>query len=125
MPNAMKPILAPDLLNDLQDPTGKPIAIGSRVRSFDFPFAYRKAGEALGTDMDGQLANFMEGTVIAIGEMIEGCERYRIAVDKVVRAGVIQDISQANSPMHATPPTNGTKHAAGGVTAGVYLIGAT
>ncbi len=122
MPAAMNPTLAPDLLNDLQDPTGKPLSIGSRVRSFDFTFGYSGERAVLGTDLEGQLANFIEGTITGIGEVIEGCERYRIEADKIVRAGEVQNLDFEDTPVLFNPPTNGTPTTTGGVMACVYLI---
>ena len=53
------------------------IAIGSRVRSFDFHHS---------RDLEGERACFMEGVVTGFAH-IRGCDRVVIAVDRCVSGG--------------------------------------
>jgi len=85
------------------DLAGNPIAVGTRVRAFDFPSVVRD--QLSGLDLDGERACFCEGVVEAIGEVMEGCPRYRIRTTRVVFGG-------SESPVdgdHRTiwPPVNG------------------
>lgn len=122
MPNTIKPTIAPDLLNDLIDPTGQPLAIGTRVRSFDFVMPYKSQGQLLGVDLDGDLASYVEGTVKDIGIEIEGCERYQIRVDRRILGGQETSLAKVPQPFYVFPPVNGTPHLAGGCTAGVFAL---
>ena len=58
------------------------ITIGSRVRSFDFA----ELNGSYGRDLTGERACYVEGEVIGFEE-IEGCQRYRILVDRDIFAG--------------------------------------
>lgn len=97
------------------DLNGNPIAVGTRVRSFDFPLMTTE-GLALGLELEGERASYMEGVVEAIGEdNIEGCRRYRILVDKIIFGGAPREIKVVPGqrpviypPLNATP-TLGSK----------------
>lgn len=91
------------------DLNGKTIEVGTRVRSFDFPLMTRE-GLALGLELEGERAAYMEGVVEAIGEDdIEGCHRYRILVDKIIVSGMEQPVvvGEGQRPL-IYPPLNGT-----------------
>ena len=70
---------------------------GDRVRSFDFSEQ---------RDLTGPRACYIEGTVIGFTRY-EGCERYRIAVSRVVFQGE-DDPSQMFEGRVVVPPVNGT-----------------
>ncbi len=91
------------------DLLGKTIDVGTRVRSFDFPLMTRE-GIALGLELEGERAAYMEGVVEAIGEDdLEGCRRYRILVDKIVRSGAEAPVVVAEGQRALIyPPLNGT-----------------
>lgn len=91
------------------DLNGKAIEVGTRVRSFDFPIMTRE-GLPLGLELQGERACYMEGVIEAIGEDdLEGCRRYRILVDKIVRSGLEQPVvvGEGQRPL-IYPPLNGT-----------------
>ena len=88
------------------------IQIGNRVRSFDF---------AEGPDrraLTGERACYVEGTVMAIEE-VQGCDRYRIFVDRDVFRGKELDTRVGNEVF---PPVNGTPTMFSGPTDYVELI---
>ena len=80
------------------------IAVGQRVRSYDFP--------------DDRDDSYVEGVVEEITERIEGCSRYRIRVERRVRNGVECEVGQDT----VIPPVNGTPTWFGRVTNGVVRI---
>ena len=91
------------------DLNGHAIAVGTRVRSYDFPLMTNE-GLALGLETEGERAAYMEGVIEAIGEDdIEGCRRYRILVDRIVRGGaeVPVVVAEGQRPL-IYPPLNGT-----------------
>lgn len=118
----MTPTLPPDALRETADPTGMPIQPGSRVRSFDFPLGYRSGAEFIGTDLEGPLASYIEGTVIGIGEMREGCRRYRILADRRIVGGEAIKLSDDEAERLFLPPVNGTPCAMGGRMSSVFVI---
>ena len=81
------------------------IVIGSRVRSFDF------ANGEYGRDVDGDRACYVEGKVVGF-DHVEGCDRYRILVDRDVFGG---EESDRRVGRLITPPVNGTPKSFGGV----------
>ena len=83
------------------------IAVGDYVRSYDFP----------GLDND---SCYIEGTVREMGVMMEGCQRYRIRVERVVRDN--KEIQLTGEESDIYPPVNGTPSWLGGVTNGVKKI---
>lgn len=91
------------------DLNGQPIAVGTRVRSYDFPLMTRE-GLALGMETEGERACYMEGVIEAIGEDdLEGCRRYRILVDRIVRSGVEAPVNVVDGQRPLIyPPLNGT-----------------
>jgi hypothetical protein len=92
------------------------ITVGDRVRAYDFPqFGRHMPDEVIQRTRDC----YAEGVVEAIGEVIEGCPRYRIHVEKNVFAG--SEFSLDERP-YITPPVNGTQNTFGGVCAGVEKI---
>lgn len=96
-------VLNAETLNANNDINGKAIVVGSRVRSFDFPLATKEG--IIGMDVVGNSAHYMEGVVEAIGEDdIEGCPRYRIRADKIVRSGFADEINALiYPPLNSTP----------------------
>jgi hypothetical protein len=69
-------------LTPTADLFGNTLAVGDRVRSFDFPFYVSRSDAIEGMELEGERACFLEGTLEAIGEdVLEGCPRYRIQVD--------------------------------------------
>lgn len=91
------------------DLNGNAIEVGTRVRSFDFPLMTSE-GLALGLELEGERSCYMEGVVQAIGEDdLEGCRRYRILVDKIVRSGAPSPVNavEGQAPL-IYPPLNGT-----------------
>lgn len=91
-------------LTPTTDVNGSEIAVGSMVRSFDFPTYYQFAVH--GMDLTGTMANFVEGEVEQIGVDYEGCPRYVIRVTRYVRSGADCDLNER--PVLITPPVNGT-----------------
>lgn len=91
------------------DLNGNAIEVGTRVRSFDFPLMTSE-GLALGLELEGERASYMEGVVEAIGEDdIEGCRRYRILVDKMISGGMDREVKAAPGQRPLIyPPLNGT-----------------
>jgi hypothetical protein len=81
------------------------IVIGDRVRSFDF------ANGEYGRDLDGERACYAEGEIVGF-DHIEGCDRYRILVDRGVFGG--EDCDRQVGRL-ITPPVNGTPKSFGGV----------
>ena len=79
------------------------IQVGSKVRSYDFPHA---------RDC------YVEGVVEGFSSL-EGCERYKIRVDRKVWAG-----EEVDNPYrgHVYPPVNGTPKLFGGICDGVELV---
>ncbi|MBK26124.1 MAG: hypothetical protein CME70_19155 [Halobacteriovorax sp.] len=75
------------------------IQIGNRVRSFDFA-----QDDGYGRDLSGERACYVEGEVIGF-DHIEGCQRYRILVDRDVFGGKEEDRRVGRI---VTPPVNGT-----------------
>lgn len=118
----MQPSIAPADLHELLDPTGLQLAIGDMVRSFDFPMAYVKQGEMLGTDLEGERANFIEGRLKGYGTIVEGCPRYEIELTRRIVSGEEQALPSDAEERLILPPLNGTRHMLGGVTACVFKI---
>ena len=81
------------------------IKVGDKVRSFDFPHSREY---------------WFEGVVEGF-ERIEGCDRYKIKIDRQFREGKEVDIHPQRPP-HIFPPVNGTPRLLGGVTNGVELV---
>ena len=77
---------------------------GDRVRSFDFP---------------GVAEAYVEGTVVNL-EWHEGCNRYKIRVERRVWEGVEHIIPHPHDYVY--PPVNGTATSFGGVCRGVQRI---
>lgn len=93
-----------EFLNAHNDIHRRALTIGTRVRTFDFPNVV--ADQFWGLDLDGERACYAEGTIEAIGEdIVEGCPRYRIRIDRVVFRG---ESTQPASTTHLYPPLNGT-----------------
>jgi len=84
------------------------IQVGSKVRSFDFPY---------NRDLAGERACYVEGKVVGF-EAHQGCERYVVAVDRCVFGGEDREAW----PAKIYPPVNGTPKLMGGVCDGVELI---
>jgi hypothetical protein len=76
------------------------IVIGTRVRSFDFHTAPG------GRDLEGDRACYVEGEVVGF-DLVEGCRRYRILVDRDVFGGKDED---RRLGALVTPPVNGTPY---------------
>ena len=74
------------------------ISVGDRVRSFDF--ATGPSGRAL----TGERACYVEGRVEELVD-VEGCQRYRILVDRDVFGG---EESDQRVGRYVNPPVNGT-----------------
>lgn len=72
------------------------IQVGSKVRSFDFE----------SRDLEGERACYVEGTVMEVGVVLEGCARYRIVVEKRVFGGKV--LTGPNVEKEVFPPVNGT-----------------
>ena len=85
------------------------IVIGTRVRSFDF---------AHDRSLDGARACYVEGEVVGF-DHVEGCDRYRILVDRDIFGGVEEDRRVGDL---IYPPINGTRTWLGRVTDGVEVI---
>ena len=79
------------------------IEVGNRVRSYDFQ-----------RDRECYVEGIVEGF-----EHVEGCERYKIRVERKVWAG-----EEVESPYrgHVYPPLNGTPRLFGDVCNGVELV---
>jgi len=88
------------------------ISVNDKVRSFDFA----------GRDLEGERACYIEGTVVAMGEVIEGCARYEIMVERQVFGGkeLTGEHSLVGHPVY--PPLNGTPTWGDEVTGCVYRI---
>ena len=84
------------------------IAVGSKVRSFDFE----------SRDLTGENAFYVEGEVIDIHSWT-GCDRYVILVEKQVYRG--EDVNY-HVGKEVTPPVNGIPNLFDGVTDGVELL---
>ncbi len=104
-----------DALNASCDITGASIAVGTRVRSFDFPMLM--AEKIAGIDPLGMNSCYCEGVVVAIGTMMEGCPRYHIKVDERIFGGHIAD-----GPTDIFPPVNGTPTMMESVCLGVFAL---
>ena len=91
------------------------IVVGSRVRSFDFPY---------NRDLEGDRACYVEGTVEAMGWMddFRDCPRYKIKVERKVWGGENVSLSREEETHHVFPPVNGTPRLGGDVCDGVVLI---
>lgn len=118
----MIPTISPDDLHAEIDPTGQPIRVGTRVRSFDISLGYKAVGEIVGTDVDGSLACFVEGVVEEMGVNLEGCPRYRILADTRMMQGEHDALPAERQRRTFYPPVNGTRSSLGGRTAGVFVI---
>ncbi len=79
------------------------IQVGDRVRSFDFADTFED-GTQYGRDLEGERACYVEGVVVGF-DNIEGCDRYRILVDRDVFGGKDDDRRIGRL---VTPPINGT-----------------
>lgn len=77
------------------------IAIGDRVRSYDFDRH----------DLTGERACYVEGTVEAVGVELDGCSRYRVRVERDVFGGIEQQTRVGDT---VYPPVNGTPRLFGG-----------
>lgn len=86
------------------------IDVGDRVRSFDFE----------SRDIDGPKAYYIEGTVVEL-VMFQGCARYRIKSEIIVRAGDVASFIPKDFE-YILPPINGTPKLMGGECEGVELI---
>ena len=88
------------------DLSGRPIEIGSKVRSHDYAFGLKGRTSPIGMEHEGSMASYVEGVVEAIGEVeIEGCPRYTIRPFIRVARGRAED-AEGGDPIH--PPVNGT-----------------
>jgi hypothetical protein len=76
------------------------INVGDTVRSYDF---------------DGRNDCYVEGTVVRMGDDIEGCPRYVIRVSKTVFKGEVLPLAAR----YVNPPLNGTPKLFGGFCCGV------
>lgn len=115
---AVIPKIKPQSLNGDTDIYGNRIAVGSRVRSFDFPEVIEE--KVYGMDLEGPRACYLEGVVLAIGQVSrEGCPRYTIQVTRTVRGGR----PASNGPDTVYPPLNGTPKLFGGHCVGVVALG--
>ena len=79
------------------------IKVGNRVRSYDFA-----------RDRECYVEGIVEGF-----ERLEGCERYKIRVERKVWAG--EEVENPYSG-HVYPPLNGTPRTFGGECNGVELV---
>ena len=79
------------------------IKVGNRVRSYDFA-----------RDRECYVEGIVEGF-----ERLEGCERYKIRVERKVWAG---EEVEAPYEGHVYPPLNGTPRTFGDVCNGVELV---
>lgn len=91
------------------------IKVGSVVRSFDF------AAGKYGRDLEGERACYVEGVVEEIGEVIEGCPRYKIRVTRDVFGG---EEKPTRVGTYVFPPINGTPTMLGRVMESVEVIDA-
>jgi len=95
------------------DKSGAPINIGTRVRSFDFPFREESM-------VEGPNACWIEGTVEGVCRDFPDCPRYTIRVDRQVFAGKEETDLIGE---HIFPPLNGTPRSFGGeVCDGVQVV---
>ena len=102
------------------DINGKPITVGSKVRSHDFAFGLKGRTMPIGLDREGPRAAYVEGVLEAISEVeIEGCPRYSIR-PCINRRG--DEVSAVQNQVLIHPPLNGTPSIMGGVTCGIELI---
>ena len=91
-------------LNAYNDINHNPLNISTYVRTFDFPDI--AGNQFCGLDLDGERACYAEGTIEAIGDdIVEGCPRYRIRVDRIIFGG---EVSHPSPPHFLYPPLNGT-----------------
>lgn len=115
----MKP-MSQDHMHARIDLHGRPIEIGTKVRSHDYAFGLKGRTTPAGMDREGDMASYVEGVVAAIGEIeIEGCPRYTVRPFIRMIRGRAEDAEGAD-PVH--PPLNGTRSTMGGVTCGVEVI---
>lgn len=115
----MKPIPQKELDQGC-DLFGRPITVGTKVRSHDFAFGLKGRSLPLGMEAEGERASYIEGVVEGVGEItIEGCPRYTIRPFIRVHAGEAED-AEGDDPIH--PPVNGTPSLLGGMTCGVEVI---
>lgn len=103
------------------DLNGQELTVGSLVRSHDFSLPMREGQGVAGLDIEGERASYIEGTIEAIGEMIEGCPRYKIRASKRIFGGKDLTIPKG-APAYSFPPVNGTRASLGGRTTWVYAI---
>jgi len=97
-----------DKLHANIDLHGRPIGVGTRVRSFSYPFLLRD-GSILGFDLEGERADYIEGVVEAIGLVVlDGCPRYTIRPDRRIEGGEGRALTRYETAFH--PPVNGTPH---------------
>jgi hypothetical protein len=111
-PEDYKP--TPITLPESTDPTGKPITVGTRVRSFDFARGRR------GRSVEGPEACYIEGTIVGAVEHF-GCPSYSIRIERRVFSGW-ERTDDLGVITH--PPVNGARTMLGGRTTGVDVIGA-
>jgi hypothetical protein len=111
-----------------QDIYGNPIQVGTTVRSFNLATLLND-GRVYGMDTritPSNRVDFIEGKVIAIGEIVhEGCRRYTIQITReCYGAEGIDGSDVCYGVGHlVNPPLNGTPKSLGGVTFGVVAIG--
>ena len=102
----------PKIQHDLpptQDHEGRPIRLGTRVRSFDFE----------GRELEGDRASFIEGIVVGVEQSSFDCDRYAVHVTRRVGGGAELPLPES---LTVFPPLNGTGTALGGVCDGVRVI---
>lgn len=104
--------LRPDL-----DLLGYPLTPGCRVRAFNQAIA-AEDGRVFGFDLEGERADYIEGTLTRIGDVIHGSHRcYAIAGTRAVEGESAREIRQS-----VFPPVNGTPTSADRITCGVVRI---
>jgi hypothetical protein len=113
-----------DALTATTDVQGNTIAVGDRVRSFDFPLYLEDRDCFLGIDTEGDRVAFVEGIVEAIGEdVMQGCARYRIRIEREVCIADGKTIPDCYGAGHEVfPPVNGTPSWMHGRTFGVVKV---
>jgi hypothetical protein len=120
------PAVAPALLAATKDVYGNLLEVGCRVRSFSSPFELED-GRVTGLEVRGPRVRYLEGVLLAIGEVQhEGCRRYSIRVDKRVSGsggGVTEEPVPADDPWATViPPLNGTPTTGGEHVFGVVRV---
>lgn len=104
--------LRPDL-----DLYGLPLVRGCRVRAFNQARA-SEDGRLFGFEIEGERADYIEGTLKSIGEVFNAAHRcYEIAADHQVDGGLPREHRQSYHP-----PVNGTPTSLGRITVGVMRV---